>query len=106
MRIYFGEASERDVEDFGTDGLLEDRGQFYAYMVEIGSNPGGMEDVMLKDGCGRQVPVAIEHIGHLVKALAECYSIAAEINQADELREFAESEENTAAICEHGHIHY
>lgn len=106
MRIYFGEASERDVEEFGTDGLLEDRGQHYAYAVEFGSNPGGIEDVMLRDGCGRQVPVAVDHIPHMIKALAECYSMSAEIQAAQELREFVESEDNTAAVCEHGHLHY
>ena len=106
MRIYFGEVSERDIEQFGTDGLLENRGMHYGYVVEFGSNCGGIEDVMLKDGCGRQVPVAVEHIPALIKTLIECYNIADEIRQADELREFAESEDNTAAVCENGHIHY
>ena len=106
MRIYFGEASERDVEDFGTDGLLENRGQFYAHSVEFGSNMGGVEDIMLQDGCGRQVPVAVEHIPALMKALMECYTIAQDIREAEELREFAESNDNTAAVCENGHIHY
>lgn len=106
MRIYFGEVNERDVEEFGSDGLLGNRGQFYAYSVEFGSNSGGVEDVMLSDGCDRGLPIAVEHIPQLIKALTECYSISTEIRAADELREFAESNFNTAAVCEHGHLHY
>jgi len=104
MRIYFGEAT--DTEDFGTEGLLQSRGQFYDYMVEFGTNPGGLDDVVIIDGCGRTMPVALEHVKQLIKALQECHTIGSEIQEGEQLREFVESTDNTAAVCEHGHIHY
>lgn len=106
MRIYFGETSERDVEVFGTDGLFEVQDQFYGYFVEFGSNPGGIEDIVVQDGCGRKVPVCLEHIPQLIQALAECYNIGAEIAHGQDLQDFAEGQDNTAVVCEHGHIHY
>lgn len=106
MQIFIGEVSEQDVEMFGTDGLFENRGQYYSLMVEYGTNPGGLEDVMISDGIGRSVPVSVDHLFQLCKALVECNNINTELREADELREFATSLDTNAAICPHGHIHY
>lgn len=106
MRIYFGEASDRDVEVFGTEGLLENRGSYFNYMVEYGSNSGGLDDVVIHDGCGRSIPVSVDHLRALCRVLVECNNIHTEIREASELQEFAESEDNSVHVCEQGHIHY
>lgn len=106
MRIYFGEVSDADINSFGTDGLFEVEGAFYSGGVEVGSNPGGFEDVMIFDGCNRRVPISTDNIEHLIKALTECLNVANTLREAEDLHDFAANEDNAAVICEHGHIHW
>lgn len=106
MRIFIGEASAQDMEVFGTDGLIENQGSFYSLEVEYGSNPGGTEDVVIRDGCGRSIPVSVQDVFALCKALSECSNINHELVEAARLQDFVENAENTAYICEHGHLHY
>lgn len=106
MKIYFGKASDQDVNVFGTDGLLEHNGDFYSGCVEFGSNPGGIEDVMIMDGCNRRLPISVDNLYEVCVILSEFSNLHGEITAAEELREYVESADNEAATCEHGHIHY
>jgi len=71
MKYYFGRVPPRDVDTFGNDGLFENDGEFYYNSLEIGTNPGGMEDFMLSDSVGRQVPISVDHIEALITALTD-----------------------------------
>lgn len=102
MKIYFGQTSP---DEFGTDGLLEHDGDYYSGAVEFGTNPGGIEDVMIMDGCGRRVPISIEHANILAVALKECANIKAEIDYIENLEDKVYSDE-VGTICEFGHVHY
>lgn len=106
MKIYFGLANASEVNEFGTDGLLEHSGDYYSGVVEFGSNPGGIEDVMISDGCGRQIPISVEDLFGLCNALSECANIHSEIAQAEELKDYVESRYNEASVCGEGHVHY
>ena len=106
MKIYYGEVSNQDILDFGTDGLVENDGNYYNGYVEFGSNPGGLDDVVIADGCGRAIPVSVRDLFALCTALSEISNISDEIHQADRLKEYAESSEETAYVCEQGHLHY
>ena len=106
MRIFIGQASEIDVYNFGTSGLLENEGKYYSAVVEFGSNSGGIEDIMISDGCGRSIPISTTHVLQLCTALSECENIHTELTTAEELKEFAEDYDNVATVCENGHVHY
>lgn len=106
MRVYFGEVDHGDVEQFGIDGLFEHDGEYYGYCVEYGSNPGGFEDIMLSDACGRRVPVSTEHIDQLITVLQELKNINLEIQGALQLQDFAADPASVATVCEYGHLHY
>lgn len=69
MKYYFGLVPAEDVDMFGDEGLFEHEGQYYYTQLEFGSNPGGMEDFMLSDCCGRSIPISVEHIDALAKCL-------------------------------------
>lgn len=106
MKIYFGQVSTEDLSEFGTEGLLENNGNYYSASVEFGSNPGGLEDVTISDGCGRYIPISVEDLVGLCTALCEVANISKEIKHAEELLEYVESKHNTAEVCKAGHIHY
>ena len=106
MKIYFGKAPTQELNGFGTDGLMEHDGEFYSGCVEFGSNPGGIEDVVISDGCGRGIPLSVDTLLEVCAALCECINIGREISAAEELKEYVESSKNIAAVREFGHIHY
>lgn len=103
MKIYFGKSD--DTITFGTDGLLEHDGDYYSGVVEFGSNPGGIEDVLIQDGCGRRIPVSVDHLFELCTILSEFSNIRGEIARGQEMQEYVESDE-AAVTCANGHIHY
>ena len=87
MKIYFGDAND----DIFADGLFTvSENQFY-YGVEHGTNPGGLEEVSIFDGCKRSVPLHIEAIPELIAALQEVLTVNAAVKRAQELTERAES---------------
>ena len=106
MKIYFGKATEQELDDFGSEGLIPHNGNYYSGSVEFGSNAGGIEDVVIEDGCNRAIPVSVTNILELCTILCEYANIKTELESAEELKEFVESENNSAHICEHGGIHY
>jgi hypothetical protein len=87
MKIYFGDANE----DLFSDGLFELNGNQYYYGVEHGTNAGGLDEVVLFDGCKRKVPFHIEAIPELIAALQEVQKIGEAVKRAAELTERAES---------------
>jgi hypothetical protein len=87
MKIYFGDANA----DLFSDGLLKcNNNQFY-YGVEHGTNPGGLDEVTIFDGCKRKLPIHIEAIPELIAALQEIEKIGEAVRLATNLTERAES---------------
>lgn len=106
MKIYFGEINEHELEEWGTDGLLQRDGRYFSGAVEFGSNSGGIDDVVISDGCGRSIPLSVEHLKQIAVAFNECGTIYNEIVDAQRLQEEVQSTFNYGTVCEHGHIHY
>lgn len=52
MKMYFSKA---DQNDFG--GVFEVNGNRFYNCVEFGSNPGGIEEVLISDSSDRAVPI-------------------------------------------------
>ena len=87
MKIYFGDANE----DLFADGLFAvGENQFY-YGVEHGTNPGGLDEVSIFDGCQRSIPIHMEAIPELIAALQEVLTVGEAVKRAKELTERAES---------------
>ena len=101
MKINFAQVSAEDVDTFGDDGLFgpDEEGNFYYNFVEFGTNPGGMDEVAIGDGCNRYMPIAVESIPELVKALTECYEISTNIKASQLIQEFVERD-NEAYVTE------
>ena len=87
MKIYFGDANE----DLFSDGLFVINDKQYYYGVQHGTNPGGLDEVVIFDGCKRKVPLHIEAIPELIAALQEVQKVSEAIKHAQELTERAES---------------
>lgn len=96
MQIYFGRANERDVEQFGDEGMFQvqrnGKTLWFYQGVEHGTNPGGIEEVRIFDGCNRSIPISVEQIPELVEALNYCHNNYTTINQGNELVEQLESD--------------
>lgn len=94
MKINFAQVPDTDVDMFGDDGLFgpDSNGDFYYNFVEFGTNPGGFDEVAIIDGCDRYMPIAVEHIPELIRALAEVYRISETISSAELIKEFVESD--------------
>ena len=81
MKFLIGEVSAQDVEMFGDEGLYEHDGDLYYNMVEIGTNPGGIDDFVISDAIGRSVPISTEHLDSLIAALNSIKSYMETINE-------------------------
>lgn len=70
MKLYFAPAtSPANDEYYDLDGSFRVAGNNYWMYLEYGTNPGGLDEVAIHDGCDRFVPVHIDHIGELIEAL-------------------------------------
>jgi hypothetical protein len=87
MKIYFGSQDK--------DTVLDDDGMFntptepdfcFYYGVEFGSNAGGINEVVIFDGCERTVPIDVESVPALIDALQRCYDIHQQLEEAEELK--------------------
>jgi len=87
MKIYFGDANE----DLFSDGLFLVNDKQYYYGVQHGTNPGGLDEVVIFDGCKRKVPLHIEAIPELIAALKEVQRVNEAVKEANRLTERAES---------------
>lgn len=94
MKINFGQANQEDVDNFGDEGLFgpDTNGNFYYYDLEFGTNPGGLEDYIIRDGCGRGIPLSVDHINELIAALESIRDFSEAVKYADKLTEFAASD--------------
>lgn len=87
MKYYFGKVPAQDVEMFGCDELFENEGEYFYNQLEIGSNPGGIEDFVISDTCGRSIPLATEMIPELARVLLDIKLMMGTIEEADALQE-------------------
>jgi hypothetical protein len=94
MKINFAQVPHADVDTFGDTNLFgpDKSGNFYYNYVEFGTNPGGVDEVAITDGCGRYMPIAIENIPELIAALTEVARISNKLTLARQLEMYAESD--------------
>jgi hypothetical protein len=93
MKINFAQVPANDVDMFGDDGLFgpDANGNFYYNYLEFGTNPGGVDEVTITDGCGRYMPIAVDNIPDLIAALTEIARISDTLTLARQLEMYAES---------------
>jgi hypothetical protein len=93
MKINFAQVPHDDIDTFGDDNLFgpDVNGNFYYNYLEFGTNPGGVEEVAIHDGCGRYMPIAVDSIPDLVAALTEIARISDQLTLARQLETYAES---------------
>lgn len=106
MKINFAQVPHADVDAFGDDNLFgpDESGDFYYNYVEFGTNPGGAEEVAIVDGCDRFMPIAVDSIPELIKALSECYTIAKALESAQRIEDYVIS--HAEAYVTNDHIEY
>jgi hypothetical protein len=87
MKIYFG-SQHKDVV-FDTDGMFHSEAEpdfYFYYGLEFGSNAGGIDEVLIFDGCDRTVPIDIESVPDLIEALQYCYDMHQQLEHAEKLK--------------------
>lgn len=87
MKYYFGNVPAEDVEAFGAEDLFEHEGSYYYNCVEFGTNPGGVEDFMISDTCGRSIPISTEMIPGLSRVLLDIRMAMNTFQEAEELEQ-------------------
>lgn len=108
MKIYFGKADQHDVGLFGDEGTfsIDRNGETFMFYqgVEHGTNPGGMDEVRIFDGCNRSIPISIEQVPELIEALTYCYNNYNTINQGSNLVTRIESDEEIFVTDDDGFV--
>ena len=106
MKINFAQVPHTDIDHFGDEGLFgpDESGNFYYNYVEFGSNPGGIDEVAIVDGCARFMPIAVDNIPELLVALRECYNIAMNLRDANAIENAVNSDMQT--YVEVTHVEY
>lgn len=81
MKINFGKVPHQHLDEFGDGSYYgpDKEGNFYYFQAEFGSNPGGTEDVLISDTCGRQLPIGVAEIASTIKMLTEVSAIASDL---------------------------
>lgn len=87
MKYFIGKVPAEDLEVFGTGDLFEHEGEYFYNVVEFGSNPGGLEDFVISDTCGRSIPVSTDMIDALIGTLVDIQCKLHLLNKADELQD-------------------
>lgn len=87
MKYYFGKVPAADVENFGDEGLFEYEDNYYYNCVEFGTNPGGVEDFVISDTCGRSIPISTEMIPGLSRVLLDIRMAMNTFQEAEELEQ-------------------
>ena len=100
MKIYFNQVQDSDVEFFGDSGLFgpNDNDNFFYNYVEYGSNPGGLDEVMIADGCDRMIPLNMEAIPDFILVLEKFYSLYMETQRVNALNQIAQDSEAEAYV--------
>ena len=70
MKFYISQVPHEHLDMFGTDELFEADGEFWYHCVEFGTNPGGLEDLVIYDTAGRSMPVSVDSIQDLQNVLS------------------------------------
>lgn len=96
MKTYFSESPDQDGAFQAFDK------SFYNY-VEFGTNPGGLDEVAIVDGCGRYIPVCIEDVPDLIAALQDAYRMSQELDLATKLVQYA-TNHNTCQFVEDSNV--
>lgn len=99
MKLYFGAQPLLNLYD--TDGMFacEDAPEhLFYYGVEFGSNPGGLDEVVIFDGCDRSLPVDMDSVPSLIEALTRIYSLHRALAIAEALKEDAYDEDTEFSI--------
>ena len=106
MKIYFSQVPHEDVDNFGDEGLLGPNkdGDFFYNQVEFGTNPGGLDEVAISDGCGRYIPICVDTIPELISALVQCYDMKKVINLSNNISTVAESD--VEGYVHDDHVHF
>lgn len=106
MKIMFSQVPANDVDVFGEDGLFgpDQSGNFYYNYVEYGTNPGGTDEVAIVDGCDRFMPIMVDNIPDLIKALQEIHTISQALKSAERITEYVTS--NTEGYTDEDGIQY
>lgn len=93
MKIYFGAVPsefENDTNGAFTSSSSENT-KFY-YMVEFGTNNGGTDEFVIRDSVGRFVPLDMENVTGLAKALTAVVSAYDALQLAESVQEVVFSE--------------
>lgn len=93
MKVYFGAVPsefENDTEGAFTSSSSEDT-KFY-YMVEFGTNNGGTDEFVIRDSVGRFVPIDMENVSNLVRALTAVVGAYDTLLMAESVQEVVFSE--------------
>lgn len=103
MQIYFGAVPQDEV--FDADAMFvsdKDDDNYFYYGIEYGSNPGGTDEVLVYDGLDRYVPVDIESVPAMIKALETAYllhtTVAKAQAQIDTISGIVESDDETCTV--------
>lgn len=94
MKIFFGAVDYDPSEADASELFLtkEEPTKYFYYQLEWGTNAGGMDDVMLRDTCGREVPISIDHIENLIDALARVRDLNNDIRRGESVKEEVEGD--------------
>jgi hypothetical protein len=99
MKLYFGAHLFSELYD--TEGMFASPDapeHLFYYGVEYGSNPGGLDEVRIFDGCDRSIPVDMEALPAMVEALNRVYITYRALMIAKEMEEDAYSELNEQGL--------
>lgn len=93
MKINFAQVPANDVDVFGDESLFgpDSNGNFYYNYVEYGTNPGGTDEVAIVDGCDRFMPIAVDNIPDLIRALQEIHNISQALKATERIAEYVNS---------------
>lgn len=93
MKIYFAKAQvPANDELYDMDGSFRVDGEYYWSYLEYGTNPGGLDEVALHDGCNRFVPIHVDHIDELIQALERVLEMHNTQQEAERIQELAQSD--------------
>ena len=106
MKIYFSQVPHEDIDTFGDEGLLgpNKHGDFFYNQVEFGTNPGGIDEVAISDGCDRYIPICVDTIPELIEALTVIYNTKTQLDLRNAVLAVVES--NAEGYVHDDHIHF
>ncbi len=92
MQLYFGSTNENVAEQNLYEVDFNPNHGFY-FSIEVGSNPGVLDDLILSDTCGRSMPIDLESVPSLIAALERVLELRDKVLNAVELSEYVLSED-------------